>query len=325
MKQGSVTAIVLIATASTLVHAASGDAYPTRPIRFIMPYAPGGSIDTAGRIVLQRLSERLGQAIVVDNRMGSGGSIGTETVARAAPDGYTLLMGGVGTMALGPNLQKNLGYDPIRDFTPVTNLASTPYILVAHPSVPANTIKELVALARSKPGWLNFASGGGTGSASHLAGELFHSLAKIQVVHVPYKGSSPAITDVLAGQAHYTFTGIPSIIQNVKAGKAKIIAVTSAQRTPALPDTPTIAEGGVPGYDMSPWFGILAPARTPQALVARLHAQITEVLKVTALRERFAQDGVDVNGTGPAEFRKYMITERERWGDIVKIAGIKPD
>ena len=240
------------------------------------------------------------------------------------PDGYTLVMGGTGTLALSPNLQSKLGYDPVRDFAPITNLASTPYILVTHPSVPVNSVKELLALARAKPGALNYASGG-TGSAPHLAGELFRSMAKIEVVHVPYKGSSPAITELLGGQVQYMFTGIPSIIQQVKAGKAKLIAVTSAQRTPALPDTPTVSESGVPGYDVNPWFGILAPARTPPAIVTRLHDEIVGLLKAPAVRDRFAQEGIDVIGDTPAQFGKYIATEREKWGKVLKSAGIKAE
>ncbi len=314
---GSAVCLVLVA-------AAANAQYPEKSIRFMMPYPPGGSIDIAGRAVAQKLAEALGRQIIVDNRTGAGGTIGTETAAHAAPDGYTILMGGTGTLALSPNLQKNLPYDPVRDFAPITDLVSTPYVLVVHPSFAAHSAKELVEMAKARPGQINYASGG-IGSAPHLAAEVFRSMASINLVHVPYKGSTPAITEVLAGQVPFIFTGIPSVLSYIKAGRLRAIGVTSATRTTALPDVPTIADTGVPGYDVSPWFGVLAPARTPRAIVMKLNDEIVKVLKSAAIRERFAVEGVEPIGDSPEHFAAYIKSELAKWGKVLKESGIHGD
>lgn len=314
---GSAVCLVLAA-------AAANAQYPEKSIRFMMPYPPGGSIDIAGRAVAQKLAEALGRQIIVDNRTGAGGTIGTETAAHAAPDGYTILMGGTGTLALSPNLQKNLPYDPVRDFAPITDLVSTPYVLVVHPGFAAHSAKELVEMAKARPGQINYASGG-IGSAPHLAAEVFRSMAGINLVHVPYKGSTPAITEVLAGQVPFIFTGIPSVLSYIKAGRLRAIGVTSATRTTALPDVPTIADTGVPGYDVSPWFGVLAPARTPRAIVMKLNDEIVKVLKSTAIRERFAVEGVEPIGDSPEHFAAYIKSELAKWGKVLKESGIHGD
>jgi len=309
---------------SALAVSAVADDYPNKAIRLIMPYPIGGSIDIAGRMVAQRLADNLGQAVVVDNRTGAGGIVGTETGARAAPDGYTVLMGGTGTLALSPSLQKNLPYDPNKDFTPVTLLVTIPYVVVVQPSFKAANIKELIALAKAKPNEINYGSGG-SGSAPHLAAELFKTMADVRITHVPYKGSTPAITDTMSGQVQLTFTGIPSVMTQMKAGRLRPIGVTSLKRTAALPEVPTIAESGVPGYEVNPWFGVLLPARTPQPLVSRLNAEILKVLQLPATRERFAAEGFEAVGNTPAQFAAYIKAEQIKWGKVIKDAGIKAD
>ena len=309
---------------SALAVSAVADDYPNKAIRLIMPYPVGGSIDIAGRMVAQRLADNLGQAVVVDNRTGAGGIVGTETGARAAPDGYTVLMGGTGTLALSPSLQKNLPYDPNKDFTPVTLLVTIPYVVVVQPSFKAANIRELIALAKAKPNEINYGSGG-SGSAPHLAAELFKTMADVRITHVPYKGSTPAITDTMSGQVQLTFTGIPSVMTQMKAGRLRPIGVTSLKRTAALPEVPTIAESGVPGYEVNPWFGVLLPARTPQPLVSRLNAEILKVLQLPATRERFAAEGFEAVGNTPAQFAAYIKAEQIKWGKVIKDAGIKAD
>jgi tripartite-type tricarboxylate transporter receptor subunit TctC len=296
--------------------------YPNKPLRFIMPYPVGGSIDTAGRLVAQRLAENLGQGVVIDNRTGAGGTVGSELGAQAAPDGYTMVMGGTGTLALSPSLEKNLPYNPNRDFAPVTLLVTIPYVVVVNPAVKANNIRELLALAKAHPGSINYASGG-TGSAPHLAGELLNSMSGVRITHVPYKGSAPAITDTISGQVQLTFTGIPSALAYVKSGRLRAIAVTSAKRAAALPDVPTIAESGVPGYVVEPWFGVLMPAHTPPAIVTKMNAEIVKVLQVPAMRERMAAEGFEVAGDTPAQFDTFIRAEQVKWAKVIKAAGIQ--
>jgi tripartite-type tricarboxylate transporter receptor subunit TctC len=273
----------------------SAQSYPHKTIRFIMPYPVGGSIDIAGRMVMQKLAENLGQQVVVDNRTGAGGIVGTETAARAAPDGYTLVMGGNGTLALSPHLQRALPYDPVRDFAPVTLLVITPYVLVVNPALQANSVKELIALARSRPDRINYASGG-SGSAPHLAAEIFKTMADVRLVHVPYKGSTPGITDVISGQVQLIFTGIPSVLTHIKSGRLRPLAVTSAARAAALPE-----------------------------LVTRLNSEIVKVLRTPAIRERFAVEGVEPVGSTPAQFASHIKLELVKWGKVIKDAGIRAD
>ena len=302
----------------------AADAYPTRPVRFIMPYPVGGTIDTSGRAVAFELGERLGQQLVVDNRTGAGGTLGTEMGAHSPPDGYTVVMGGTGTLAISPGLDRRLGYDPLRDFAPITLLATTPYVLVAHPSVPAANVRELIALAKAKPGALIYASGG-SGSAPHLIGEVFKKSAGIDLLHVPYKGSTPAKIDLMAGRAQLFFTGIPPVISEIRNGRLRALGVTSGHRTPALPDVPTIAESGVPGFDVSPWFGMLAPAHTSAAIVTRLHDEIVRIVQRPAIRERFVRDGVDPVGNTPAEFAAFIRSERDKWAKAIRDSGAKTE
>lgn len=322
MRFSVLTACALAALA--LSSAALGQAYPTRPIRMIVAYPPGGGTDIVGRVVAQKLAEALGQAVVVENRGGASGNIGTELAARAAPDGYTVLMGNVAPNAINVSLFKNLPYDPVADFAPVTLVASTPNILVVHPSTPARTVKEVIALAGAKPGTLNFASAG-VGSSSHLAGELFRILAGAEIVHVPYKGAGPAMVDVLSGRVQLYFATMPAAMPHVKSGKLAAVAVTSARRSPALPDVPTIAESGVAGYEASTWYGLLAPAHTPGAAVARLHQATVKILADAALREKLAGQGFEPIGDSPGEFGAYIKSEIAKWAKVVRDAGIRPE
>jgi len=296
--------------------------YPNKPIRFIMPYPVGGSIDLSGRVIAQQLGDNLGQQIVVDNRTGAGGTLGTEQAAHAAPDGYTIVMGGTGTLAISPGLGRKLGYDPLTDFAPVTLLATTPYVLVVHPSVPANSVRELIALAKSQPGKLIYASGG-SGSAPHLIGEIFRAKAGVNVLHVPYKGSTPAKIDLMGARVQMFFTGIPSVSSELRAGTLRAIGVTSAKRAPALPELATIAESGVPGFDVSPWFGMLAPAHTPQSLVRRLNHETLKVLQTPSIRDRLVRDGVEPVGNTPQEFAVFIRSEMKKWAQAVKDSGAK--
>lgn len=328
----TLTAIVVVlataAAASTgWVHAQTGSGssappYPTRPIRFIVPFPPGGSTDTYSRIIGGKLGEALGQPIVMDNRAGAAGALGAELAAKAPPDGYTIVMGGTGTLAISPALGRPLGYDPLTDFAPITLIATTPYVLVAHPSVPAKSVRELIELARSQPGKLNYASGG-SGSAPHLIGEMFRSRAGLNIVHIPYKGSTPAKIDLVAGRVQLLFTGIPPVASEIRNGTLRALGVTTAKRTSTLPDVPTIAESGVRGFDVSPWFGVLAPAKTPAPIVDRLNTFAVRVLRNPGLRERLSREGVDIVGDSPREFQAFIRREMAQWAKAVKDSGAK--
>jgi tripartite-type tricarboxylate transporter receptor subunit TctC len=300
------------------VHAA--DTYPSRPIRMIVAYPPGGGTDQVGRVMADQLTATLGQNVVVDNRGGATGNIGTELAARAVPDGYTLLMGNVAPNAVNVSLFKKLGFDPVKDFAPVSLVAITPNILVAHPSIPVKTIKELIAYAKAKPGTLNFPSAG-VGSSSHLAGELLKSLAGISMVHVPFKGGGPALIAVIAGEVQIMFATMPAAMPHVKSGKVKPLAVTTGKRSQAMPELPTIAESGVKGYDASTWYGLLAPARTPQAIITRLHGDTVKIL-AGPTRQRLEVQGFEPEGGTPSEFTAYIKSEIIKWAKVIKDAGI---
>src|SRR5882724_2676525 len=303
---------------------AHAQVYPAKALRMIVAYPPGGGTDIVGRMLAQKLGESLGQSVVVENRGGASGNIGTELAARAAPDGYTILMGNVAPNAINVSLFKDLPFDPVADFAPVSLVASTPNILVVHPSTPARTVKEVIALAKAKPGTLNFASAG-MGSSSHLAGELFRILAGADIVHVPYKGAGPAMVDVLSGQVQLYFATMPAAMPHVKSGKLAPVAVTSSRRSQALPDLPTTAESGVSGYEASTWYGLLAPARTPGAAVARLHEGVVKILADAAVREKLADQGFEPVGDSPGEFAAYIKSEIAKWGKVIRDAGIRPE
>lgn len=297
-------------------HAAE-PAFPTRPIRFIVPNAAGGSTDLVARSVAQKVAESFGQQIVVDNRPGSGGIIGTELVAKAAPDGYTLLMGTIGNLAISPHLYRKLTYDPVRDFAPITQLASAAYMLVTHPSLPVKNVRELVALARAKPGQMSYASAG-SGTGSHLSAELFRSAAKVDLLHVPYKGGTPALTDVIAGHVQIMFNGIPSSMPHLKTGRIRALAVTTSTRSPAAPELMTMAEAGYPGAESTSWTGVLAPAGTPATVIARLNTEFVRALRSPEVSARLSADGAVPVGSSAADFAAYLRSELVKWGKVVR-------
>jgi len=298
--------------------------YPTRPIRMILPQSPGGPTDMIGRLVAQKLGDNLGQTVVPDNRGGAAGNVGCELAAKAAPDGYTLLLGPPGCLTVNPSLYDKLPFDPLRDFQPVTQLTSGPQMLVVHPSVSATSVKEFVALVKSKPGAFNFASGG-AGTPNHLASELFKNAAGLQMVHVPYKGTGPALTAVVGGQVQMMMASLPPALPQVKAGKLRGLAVTSAQRSKVAPELPTVAESGFPGFEMVTWHSILVPAKTPRPIVMKLHAELVKTLAQPDVKERFASQGLDTVGSTPEQFREHMKRETENFAKIIKAAGIKPE
>ena len=304
--------------------AQSADRYPDRPIHFVVPYPAGGPLDTVARLTAQKVAADLGQPIVVENRPGAGGNIGAEYVARAAPDGYTLLLGAVATHAINPTLYAHIPYDAQRDFEPVTQLASTPNVLIVNPSLPVHNVREFVAYAKAHPGTLNFGSGS-TGSAGHLAGELFKRMAGIDMTHVPYKGAAPAMTDLIAGQVQLMFDNLASALTQIKAGKVRALAVTTAKRTPLAPDLPTIAESGLPGFDINTWFGLFVPAKTPQPIVLRLHDEFVKALNAPDVREKMLALGAEPVGNTPAQFAAYIRSESEKYAKVIQASGAKVD
>jgi tripartite-type tricarboxylate transporter receptor subunit TctC len=302
---------------------ASAQGYPSRPIRLVVPYPPGGPLDIMARAIGQKLTEAWNQPVIVDNRAGAGGNIGADLVAKSPADGYTLLMGAVATHAINPTLYGRLPYDPVRDFAPVALVAQVPNILVVNPSVPARSVKELIELARARPGYLNFGSGS-TGSTGHLAGELFKTMAGVQMVHIPYKGGAPAMADLLAGQVQLMFDNLANALPNVRAGRLRALAVTTLARSPAMPDLPTIAESGLPGFDLTTWFGVMAPAGTPGEIVLRLNAEIVRALDATDMRERLEKMGAEppANNT-PERFAAFIRAEAAKYAKVVKESGAK--
>jgi tripartite-type tricarboxylate transporter receptor subunit TctC len=296
--------------------------YPTRPIRLIVGFAPGGGTDTTARAIAQKLGAELGQQVVVDNRPGAAGNIATELVARATPDGYTLLMGTIAALAINPTLYDKLPFDPVRDFAPISQAVNSTNILVVHPTVPAKTLQELIALARAKPGQLNYGSSG-VGGAGHLAGELFNTMAKVNLVHVPYKGGGPVMVDLLAGQVQVVFATAATAIPHVKAGRIRALAVTTIKRAGMVPDIPTVAEQGLPGYDANNWYGMLAPARTPRAIVTKLNTLVVKTLGMPDIREYLFNQGLDPAPTTPEAFAAYIRAEIAKWSKVVSAAGAK--
>lgn len=312
-----------VALCALAAPASAQPVYPVKPVRLVVPFVPGGSTDFIARIMGQKLDEALGQQVIVENRAGAGGNIGLDYVAKSPPDGYTLIFGHVGTFGFGPSLYQKLPYDPVRDFAPIVLFAMVPNMLVVHPSLPARNVKELVALAKARPGRINYGSSG-NGSASHLATEYFKLLSKTDITAIPYKGTGPLVTDVIAGEISLTITGVPPLYPHVQSGRLRALGVGSTKRLSLLPDLPTIAEAGVPGYESSTWFGPLAPARTPREIVVRLNAELMKILQRPDIRSRFAAEGVEGLGSTPEEFGTYIKAEIERWGRVIKAAGIAP-
>jgi tripartite-type tricarboxylate transporter receptor subunit TctC len=299
-------------------------AYPARAIRFIVPFTPGGSGDIFARPVAQKMGESMGQQVVVENRPGSGGVIGTEAAAKAPPDGYTMMMGLTANVAVNPALYPKLPYDPLRDFAAVTLIASAPYVLVVPPSLPARNVKELIGLARAKPGDLAYVSLG-SGSMGHLSGELLASMAGVKLLHVPYKTLGQALPDLISGQVQLHFLGIASAQPHVRSGKVRAIAVSSAKRSPQMSQVPTVSESGVRGFDVTGWYGAFVPAGTPQEIVARLHKEIVRALALPDVRERLSAEGAELVGNSPREFDAFVRSELVKWAKVVKLSGARPD
>jgi tripartite-type tricarboxylate transporter receptor subunit TctC len=292
-------------------------------VRLIIAYAAGGGTDTVGRVFAQKLSEGLGRQVIVDNRPGANGNIATEVAVKSQPDGYTMIMGNIGPIGVNPHLYK-LAFDPLRDLAPVTLIATAPLLVVVHPSLPVNSLKELIALAKREPGKLSYSSAG-VGSSNHLAGALFNIEAGVDVVHIPYKGAAPALTDLIAGQVQLSFQTLPSVGGNVKSKRLKPLAVTSARRASTYPEVPTAAEAGLKGFEVSAWYSILVPAGTPRPIIERLNGEILKALKQKDVVDRLQTEGAEVAGTSPEEFGEFMRRETAKWGRVVKLSGMKAD
>ena len=306
------------------VHAQSDTNYPSKPIRMIVPSAPGSGPDIMARAIGQKLTEALGQAIVIDDKPGAGGIIGSEAAAKAPPDGYTLIMSNAGAHTVNPGLYAKLPYDPVKDFAPVTLVALAPNILIVHPTLPVRNVKDLIALAKAKPGELTFGSGG-NGSTAHLSGEMFKTMAGINIVHIPFKGSPAAVIGVIAGQIALAIPNIPPALPHVRSGKLKALAVTTAKRAAGVPDLPTVAEAGLPGYEATAWFGVLAPAATPPQIIARLNAAIVKIAHAREMQERLTAEGADAVGNTPEQFAQIIKSDIAKWAKVIKASGARAD
>jgi len=318
---GKWMAAVALALASTVVTA---QAWPSKPIKYIVPFAPGGTTDILARTVGEKLSVALGQPVIIENKPGAGGGVGAEFVAKAAPDGYTIMGGTISTHAINASLYKNLPYDPIKDFVPIVLLARVPNMLVVNVDIPAKSVPELIALLKANPGKYSFASSG-NGTSQHLSGELFKSMSGTEMQHIPYKGSPPALQDVVGGQVTMTFDNITTAWTLAKAGKLRALAVTTASRSAVAPDVPTLAESGLAGFEVSSWQGVFAPAGTPPDIVRRLNAEIVKILNTPDVKEKLVSLGLDVGGNTPEEFLVMVKAEVVKWADVVKKSGAKVD
>lgn len=316
--------ISLAAFAPMMGTAFAQSAYPTQNVTLVVPFTPGGSTDILARLLGQKLAEALGKAFVIENRAGAGGAVASTAVSRAAPDGHTLIMGHIGTLGVNPSLYPNLGYDPVKGFAHLTMLASVHNVLVVHPSLPVKSVAELVAYAKANPGKLNYCSGG-NGSAAHIAMAAFMVRTGTEMTHVPYRGTAPAVQDLLANVVQLTMTGAPAVLPHVEAGTLRALGLSSPQRVPAMKDIPTIAEQGYPGFEADQWYGILAPAGTPKPIVDRLNAEIRKAMTDPEIVKALARDGADVWVTSPEEFRDFIAKEIPRWAEVVKAAKIKID
>ena len=315
-------AAAVIATAAATL--ASAQSYPTKPIKFIVPFPPAGSTDLSARAVAGKLSERIGQPVIIENRPGAGGNIGTDVVAKLAPDGYTLIVGTVGTHGINPSLYSKMPYDHVRDFAPVILLSKTPNVLVVNPSLPVNSVADVIRLAKSKPNELTFASSG-SGTSIHLSGELFKTMAGVQMTHIPYKGSGPMLIDLISGQVNMAFDNLSASMQHIKAGKLKALATTGTQRPPNLPDLPTLSEAGLTGYDSTSWNAIFAPAGTPKEVVDRLNREIRAILESPDTRRFFTEQGAEAGGGTPADLAEFVRAETAKWQKVVRDSGAKVD
>lgn len=312
---------VFASLVSVSAMAQTGAAYPVKPIRLIVAFPAGGPTDIQARVVARKLNEALGQPVVVENRGGAGGMIGAEAAARAAPDGYTLFLATI-SVVIAPMTQEKPSYDPVKDFAAVTMVSTTPYIMLVHPSLPVRSVKEFIALAKARPGQLNYASSG-SGTPPHLAGELLKSVTGIAITHIPHKGAAPALTDLLAGQVSMLFNNPLTALPQMKAGKARGLAVTTAQRSNAAPDLPTLSEAGVPNVEVGSWFALLAPAATPREIVGRLHAETVKLLAAPDVKSRLEADGAEPVGNSSDELAVYIKAEAAKWGKVVRAAGLR--
>jgi tripartite-type tricarboxylate transporter receptor subunit TctC len=318
-------AVAAVTFSGLFVCAASAAAqqhYPNRPVRWVVPFAPGGPTDIMSRAIGEKLGQRLGQPFVVDNRGGAGGNIGAEIVARAQPDGHTIMIGHVGTHAINVALYKNVPYDAVKDFTPISLLATLPLALVIHPSLQAHSVKDLIALAQKHPGDLNFASAG-SGGPTHLAGEVFKNMAKINIVHVPFKGNAQGLVETISGRVQMMFSNLLTSMPHVRSGKLRAVAISSARRSPQAPELPTLAESGVPGFDATPWYGALGPARLPSAITRFLNSEIATIVRAQDMQERFVAQGIDLTSGTPEQFAALIEAEVPRWRKIVLDSGAK--
>ncbi|MDB5905827.1 MAG: hypothetical protein JWM26_4705 [Betaproteobacteria bacterium] len=320
----SLTALALSLSLAPASSQAQAQAYPTKPIRLIVPFPPGGGVDFIGRVVGQKLTERLGQQVQIDNRAGANGIVGLEALKSAPPDGYTIAAASAGPLAVNPFIYAKLPHDTIRDFTQIANMVNFPLLLVAHPSLPVKNVKELVALARARPGQVSYSSPG-SGNSAHLAAELFNSMAKTKILHVPYKGTAPAVVAVLSGEAQLTYSSIPSILPHVRSGRVRALGIGNAERIATLPDVPTISEAGLPGFEAYAWGGMIGPAHMPAPVVARLNKEINEVLRQKDVVDRMLAEGTVPTPSSPEEFTAYIRAELKKWGDVVKMAGIRAE
>ena len=323
MIERSKRALLLGTAALCAAAAVQAQAWPSKPIHLVVPFAPGGTSDILGRAIAQKLQDAWGQAVVIDNVPGAGGSLGADRVAKAAPDGYTLLMAHIGNLAVAPAIYPKLPYDPVKSFAPVAWVASVPNVLVVHPSVPAKNLQELVALAKSKPGQLNYGTGG-NGSAAHLATEYLKLRSKTFMVHVPYRGTAPAVTDLLSGQLQLMFTGAPVLLPFIKSGQLRALAVSSSKRLEQLPEVPTVGESGYPGFEADQWYGVVAPAGTPHEVVLKLNAQINHALSSAELRTRLQSEGAMAMPSTPEAFGQLIGREIARWKPVVQAGNIRP-
>src|SRR5690349_6536560 len=323
-RRAFVAALLVTAASLSVAPSAAAQSFPAKPATLVVPFPPGGPLDATGRAIAQKLTEAWGQSVIVENKPGAGGNIGADYVAKSRPDGYTVVMGALSTHAVNPSLYPKMPYDAKKDFAPITLVAVTPNVLVVNPSLSVHSVKELIAYAKANPGKLSFGSGS-IGSAGHLAGELFKVDAGVDMVHVPYKGAAPAMQGLLAGDTQLMFDNLASAMSQVKAGKLRALAVTTAERSKLVPDLPTMAEAGVPGFDISTWSGLLAPAGTPPDVVAKWNADVTRILSAPDMRERLAAQGAEAAPDTPAEFSRFIATEIAKYARIVKVSGAKVD
>ena len=316
--------LIALVLCSIFVSAAGAqEAYPSRPVKFILPFPPGGGTDILGRVIAEQLSANLGQPVVTENRGGAGGNVGAEAAAHSAPDGYTIVLVAP-SLAISPSLYSKLNYDPVKDLTPISLVATVPNVMITNPSVEAKNLQEFIELARSRPGAMNYGSGG-AGTSNHLAGELFNIVTGTKLVHVPYKGVNLAMQGVLAGEIQLVFIGIPAALPHIKAGKLRALALVAPQRSPALPEVPTVAEAGLKDFEVTTWYGILAPAGTPRPIVSRLNAELVKIMHTPDVKERLAGMATDPLTSTPEEFAAYLKQEIAKWGDVVRKSNLKAD